>query len=251
MDFTLTKYQNLLKALQYKGFVFQTFADFLKQPSEKAVILRHDVDKLPGNALKMAKLEHSMGINGTYFFRTVKTVWNEQIIRQIAGFGHEIAYHYENLSAAKGNYEKAILNFEENLTRIRKICPVKTICMHGSPLSKHENTDLWTKYDYRSYGIIGEPYFDVDYKEVFYMTDTGRKWNNERSNVRDKVKSGFDISIKSTSHIIKLAHANKLPDKIIINTHPHRWFNFGFGWVNELIMQNFKNIAKRIIVYAK
>ena len=34
-------------------------------------------------------------------------------------------------------------------------------------------------HDYRDLGIIGEPNFDVDYTKVFYITDTGRKWNNE------------------------------------------------------------------------
>ena len=33
--------------------------------------------------------------------------------------------------------------------------------MHGSPLSKWDNWDLWEKFDYRDYGIIAEPYFDL------------------------------------------------------------------------------------------
>ncbi len=69
----------------------------------------------------------------------------------------------------------AIEDFELNLERFRKIYPVKTICMHGSPLSKYDNKEIWEKYDYRDYGIIAEPYFDIDFDEVFYITDTGRK----------------------------------------------------------------------------
>ena len=69
---------------------------------------------------------------------------------------------------------------------------VKTICMHGSPLSKWDNRDLWKKYDYRDFGIIAEPYFDVDFDEVFYLTDTGRRWDGDKVSVRDKVK-GTDV----------------------------------------------------------
>jgi len=29
--------------------------------------------------------------------------WDEAIIQKIAGLGHEIGYHYENLSACKGD----------------------------------------------------------------------------------------------------------------------------------------------------
>ncbi len=74
----------------------------------------------------------------------------------------------------------------------RKIVPVKTICMHGSPLSKYDNKELWEKYDYRDYGIIGEPYFDINFNEVFYLSDTGRSWNNSDANVRDKVVRGLE-----------------------------------------------------------
>lgn len=138
--------------------------------------------------------------------------------------------------------------FEENIKKFREIYPVKTICMHGSPLSKYDNKDLWRKYNYRDYGIIAEPYFDVDYDKVFYITDTGRAWNKGESSVRDKVSSGFDLNIKSTRHMIELFQQNKMPDQIIINTHPQRWFDFGVGWVKELVWQNAKNVVKRVVV---
>ncbi|MBS3776268.1 MAG: hypothetical protein KGY70_13825 [Bacteroidales bacterium] len=115
------------------------------------------------------------------------------------------------------------------------------------------------EYNYRAYGILGEPYFDIDYNEVFYLTDTCRRWNNAGASVRDKVASGFSISVKSTSHIMELARENRLPDKIMLNTHPQRWFEPGWGWLKEfllrsrttekeLIMQNIKNVAKRYMV---
>jgi len=59
--------------------------------------------------------------------------------------------------------------------------------MHGSPLSKYDNRDLWKNFDYHELGIIGEPYFDVDFNEVMYLTDTGRRWDGFRVSIRDKV----------------------------------------------------------------
>jgi hypothetical protein len=84
-------------------------------------------------------------------------------------------------------FELAIDDFRLNLEKLRELYPVKTICMHGSPLSKYDNRLIWDKYDYRDYGIIGEPYFDVDFEEVLYLTDTGRRWDGDRVSVRDKV----------------------------------------------------------------
>jgi len=59
--------------------------------------------------------------------------------------------------------------------------------MHGSPLSKYDSRDLWKVYDYRDYGIIGEPYFDIDFSKVLYLTDTGRRWDGDKVNIRDRV----------------------------------------------------------------
>ncbi len=51
-----------------------------------------------------------------------------------------------------------------------------------------DNRDLWKRYDYRDFGIIAEPYFDLDFDEVFYLTDTGRRWDGHKVSVRDKVR---------------------------------------------------------------
>lgn len=98
MDFTFSVYKHLLVAVQPCGYSFQTFADFIQSPKKKTIILRHDVDRLPDNALQMARLEHEAGIAATYYFRAVPESWDESIIREIASLGHEVGYHYENLS---------------------------------------------------------------------------------------------------------------------------------------------------------
>jgi hypothetical protein len=107
---------------------------------------------------------------------------------------------------------------------------------------------LWKRYNYRDFGIIAEPYFDVDFDEVFYITDTGRSWNKSTASVRDKVDSKFDIKIKDTHHLIEKIQNNELPDKIMINVHPQRWTDRFGPWVRELVWQNFKNFIKRLML---
>jgi len=247
-DFTLTTYKLLLTALQSSGYSFQAVEDFIRTPKNKNTILRHDVDRLPANALRMAKLEHESEIAATYYFRTLSESWDEVIIRQIADLGHEVGYHYEDFSLCRGNYELSIINFKLSLERFRKICPVKTICMHGSPFSKYDNKKIWEKYDYRDYGIIADCYLDVDFDEVFYITDTGRSWNNSSASVRDKVNSKFDIKIKDTNDLIEKIQNDELPDKIMINVHPQRWNDAFVPWCSELVRQNIKNVIKRWVI---
>ena len=68
-------------------------------PLKKAIVLRHDVDKLPGNSLRFARIQAEKGIIGSYYFRFVTESFNESIIREISSLGHEIGYHYEDLGA--------------------------------------------------------------------------------------------------------------------------------------------------------
>ena len=142
----------------------------------------------------------------------------------------------------------AIDSFRRNLEILRGVVPVRTACMHGSPLSRFDNRKIWEKYEYRDYGIIAEPYFDVDYSKVWYITDTGRSWGRNDANIRDRVDSGFGLCIRSTDQLIRLARSGELPRWIIINTHPQRWNDPGYRWVRELILQNVKNLLKSILV---
>jgi hypothetical protein len=57
--------------------------------------------------------------------------------------GHEIGYYYDDLSECRGDYEKAILRFSENLSYLRQFCPVTTMTMEGAPRSKYDYRRLW------------------------------------------------------------------------------------------------------------
>jgi len=212
------------------------------------VILRHDVDRRPGNALVTAKIEKKQGIRASYYFRVVNESFDEAIIKEIADMGHEIGYHYEDLVLARGDFNQAIKSFEGNLKKLRALYPIKTICMHGSPLSRWDNRKIWEIYDYRTYGIIGEPYYDLDFTQVLYLTDTGRKWNGTRMTVRDRVKSGFTHNIKTTFELLEHINNGTLPERILLNVHPERWENNFLAWSRQWLFQNIKNIFKKMIV---
>ena len=133
-DFTLTLIGHLLKAMQADERSFVTLIDYFNGCQDsKVCILRHDVDKRPMHSLRMAQLETKLGIAGTYYFRIKPCSIDENVIKKIAAMGHEIGYHYENLTDTNGDYESAIKDFVSGLERLRKLYPIKTICMHGSP----------------------------------------------------------------------------------------------------------------------
>tara|TARA_B100001123_G_C15332370_1_gene1031666 strand:+ start:2265 stop:3026 length:762 start_codon:yes stop_codon:yes gene_type:complete len=248
-DFTLSVYNDLCISLLKNNFRTVKVVDYLEKKisgPKKYAIMRHDVDRLPLQALKMAKIEHSLGIQSTYYFRSIKSVFKKELITSIYDLGHEIGYHYEVLAKNNGNKEKAIEEFKKTLENFRNIVDIKTICMHGSPLSSWRDSDLWQDLNYNDYDIMGEAFLSIDYNSVMYFTDTGRKWKNDSSNIRDTVISNIvPLNVTSTKDLIlKLP---KIKTDISINTHPHRWHESFLGWQWEFISQNIKNFGKYLI----
>lgn len=284
MDFTINTYKKLLKSLISQGYIFKTFSSFLSDCSGRYIILRHDVDKLPLNSLKLARIQFESGIKGSYYFRTAPDSWNVEVIKEISRLGHEIGYHYEDLNLAaqlnksiKSEEElvtSAIKIFQSNLARLREITEVKTICMHGSPLGRWDNRLLWKYYDFHDFGLIGEPYFDLNFDDILYLTDTGRTWDGDIFSIRDKTEiPGYEANttsyfkgwkvvpinysyktinsnlhlkkkLSSTFSIIESALKGELPDRLMFNFHPQRWSDEFRPWISELIFQNIKNSAK-------
>jgi hypothetical protein len=245
LDFTISKYNELIQALKNNGYEFQTIHDFLTNPSDKSIVLRHDVDLKPENSLRFARIQHDYGIKGTYYFRAKSYSWKPKIVKEIHDLGHEIGYHYENLSSCNGNFERAILDFQKNLSDFRNLVPITTICMHGSPLSKYDNKDLWDKYSYKNYDIIGEPYFDIEYNNVFYLTDTGRSWDGAKFSIRDKVSTNYTEKFSTTDDIIAATSKINFPKQIVFTFHPQRWNDNFNKWFIELISQSIKNSVKK------
>lgn len=255
MDFTPGTYISLIVSLKDAGYEFVTYSDYCSgNLKDRFVIMRHDVDKKPANSLAFAREENRLGVRSSYYFRAVPESWDEDIIKAIAELGHEVGYHYESLTTCHGDVDAAYADFCRNLEALRRLTPVSTICMHGSPRSPYDSKDIWQKYDYRELGVLGEPYLSTDFSQVLYLTDTGRRWDGHKVSVRDRVnlyqdrwnRSGW--SFHSTGDILEALKHNALPDKLMITTHPQRWNAFGIKWVTELLVQNAKNIIKARIV---
>ena len=255
LDFTREKYRQLVSQLKTCGYEFISYQHYCEgnQP-KRFVILRHDVDLKPKNSLAVAQDEAALGAKATYYFRAVPESWDDAIIRTIHQSGHEVGYHYESLTTCNGDVQKAFEDFKINMEKLRKLVPVSTICMHGSPRSPFDSKDIWKHYNYKTLNIIGEPYLDTDFSKILYLTDTGRRWDGYKVSVRDKIEGyqeEWDAkgwTFHSTDDIIRALQANRLPDQLMITTHPQRWFDIGMGWFKELVMQNVKNVVKGLIV---
>lgn len=63
MNFDIDGYKNLIKISKEK----YSFVKFNDVCTNAIILLRHDIDVSPKLALEMAKLEHKLGVNSTFF----------------------------------------------------------------------------------------------------------------------------------------------------------------------------------------
>ena len=278
LDFSLTKYKELCEAISKSRYTPLTIEKYLllknKHKPKAFVIIRHDVDSQPEYALKMARLENKFGITSSYYFRYIKGLFRKDIMEEIAGLGHEIGYHYEVLDKARGDFERAIEIFEEEINEFRRIYDIMTIAPHGSPLmgslnassipgicgiikklirrenvfTQWDNRDLWKKYDFRDYGILGDAYLSIDFGNILYLSDTGRDWSSKHK-MKDLVRgSNFEQiirRIRNTDDIINLIRAGNL--NMCILAHPNQWKETFGEWLNWLLFQHIRNCGKTIL----
>ena len=246
-DFTLDAWAHLLDTLRTAGYGFHRHVDLASHNlgTQPHVLLRHDVDRLPRRAAAMAEIEAQRAITATYYFRTKSVSFDPAVIRAVADAGHEIGYHYENLADCGGNYEKAWADFERNLARFDAFGGVRTIAMHGRPLSRHDNRDLWKHYDYRTLGIKLEPYRDIDWSRYRYFTDTGRRWD-DRFNRRDRVGHAIASKPVTTHDLGRYLLNNRGP--VVISAHPERWTQFGIGFLISSLNDVVSNSIKQTVM---
>lgn len=240
-DFTMEKYEGLCRSLLNSGYHVLTVSQSISNKlRDRSAVIRHDVDRKIDNALKMAELEHELGIHSTYYFRYPYT-FKPDVIKRIESLGNEIGYHYEVLAKVKGDQNKAITVFSQELAAFRTISEVRTISMHGSPLSRYDNRDLWIKNDFRDYGIEGEAYLSLASKGLRYLSDTGRDWGG-RYSIKDKMPQTIAVPIHTTDELI--TWINSTNDNLYINVHPERWANSEMERVVSSIKDGIMNIGK-------
>jgi hypothetical protein len=249
-DFTLAKYDALCGALVSEGYAAWTAGDYLARPAAerpaRLVLLRHDVESSPVQARRMADVEHARGLAATYFFRVKRQSYDLSVIGGIAAMGHEIGYHYETWSQARGDAARAAALFREALVKLRAHAPIRVASMHGSPMLPWDNRDIWGVAAPADFGLLGEVYRDIDYTVVRYFSDTGRTWHPSRYNVRDRLAAAAEVVAETTDELIAWL-ATPGPRQICILTHPERWPSTTIGWAARAARDLAENVGKVMV----
>ncbi len=275
-DFTFNKYDKLCDKIaksQYKVFtVCEYFSG--KNDINKYIILRHDVDRDPETAVLMAEIERKYNIKSTYYFRHIERTFKLDLMRSIIEMGHEIGYHYEVLDKANGDSDVAIKIFEQELNDFRKYFKIETIVQHGSPLNgdldmssfkgllniiknlitnkniftKRQNLDIWNKYNFSQFGILGEAYLSMDFDKLDYISDSGGSWSDKykiKDNAINKSNKSNKLEIKNTDDIINIIK-NEQNDRLYLLIHSNHWAKNFPDWLRKKTIKSIRNTIKLI-----
>jgi len=276
MDFTAKMYEKILVALKENGYSFIRIKDFLNAEKlpEKYVIIRHDVDVDPFVQLKFAQMEAGMGIKTSYYFRYINDIFNKDIIDAIHNLNHEIGYHYEVITKARGNKEKALKLFRSELEEFQKYWDTKTICPHGGAFNPDFNAysfssilknahkfifnkkalysdwinfNIWENYNFKDFNLLGDAYDSVNFKNKLYLSDTGRSWKKKYKRL-DRVDSDINkkIDVKNSSHLIELIESGDFPN-IYLLVHLEQWKDNLKDWLGWYLSQILRRTGKKII----
>ena len=210
------------------------------------------MDKRVLCAMNMAREERRMKVKASYYLREDMVLYGKHVIEFFAERGHEVGYHYEELVKERGDVDKAYARFMRNIEEMRQVVDVRTITMHGSPMSRFDSKEMWQKYDYKKLGLIGEPQMDVDWGEMVYLTDTGRSWNgvSRRDKVADRASEWKEKGwvYETTDDVIKAVKEGRFPTCVMMTVHPQRWSDNMWEWTLELVMQKVKNVVKWVLL---
>jgi hypothetical protein len=165
--------------------------------------------------------------------------------------GHEIGYHYETLSDAAGDHTCAMRWFGKNLKNMRKYSRIDTIAMHGRPFNPHNNLDLWRNPPARSrlinhFKLLGETYLDIDYRDIAYISDTGRNWDQKQANKRDFVDTNIPVSLKNGIELLQELKIKRWP-KVVFQIHPERWSENTTGYFFQYFSDVCINLVKKML----
>ena len=112
-------------------------------PSERYMVLRHDIDTDPGTAAAMWDIDRGLAVRSSYFFRL--STLAPELMASISTGGGEASYHYEEFSSvakrrrlrsrsdALAALPEARAEFAANIERlrVRTGLPMRVVAAHG------------------------------------------------------------------------------------------------------------------------
>ncbi|MDD4308776.1 MAG: hypothetical protein PHO32_00180 [Candidatus Cloacimonetes bacterium] len=237
----LREYSTIIHEASLRNYIFFTLQEFSQAQlidQQPFIILRHDIDSDPQAALKFAMVELQYKVKASYYFR--KLTWDVKVINAIHKHGHEIGYHYEEMtdfakarhlkdkSAVQLHLKEIQQNFSNNLAELRQTVDfdIKGVAAHGD--------FAWKRLD------LGNRFFlrDKDFRAVnnieyeAYDEPLVAKYCNH---VSDKPAPQVFLPESPLAYI-------KRGESFLFLSHPRWWYPNPWGNIYSDIKVNYQKL---------
>ena len=214
--FTLDHYREIVQLAKDQGFQFILHKDEFV-PERKDIIWRHDVEFSLDIALKMAVIEHGLGVKTTYFFQIHSEFYNilerymSDILRDIQLLGHHIDSHYydvqdeetlERTIRQDKKYFEAVFGLELDTFSFHETTPFILSCQkdfYGDMLNVYSGK-IKSNYQYCAdstgfwrYEILDEVLLDPKVQHLQVLTHDAM-WSERVLSPRQRVRSSIQAN---------------------------------------------------------
>lgn len=196
MGFSYDYYYELLKLLfenDYKATSYDEPYIF-----DRSFILRHDVDYSLDKTVRIAEIDHDLGIKSTFFvllssdFYNVYSLRGKRVIDDLHSLGHEIGLHFDEQRypeyIGKPDAIRSCITHEADILSKEIGLPVSKVSMHR-PSREIIDCDLKIRGMVNTYGKE----YILNYK---YVSDSRRRWREPFEDyVRERQYDRFQILV--------------------------------------------------------
>jgi hypothetical protein len=176
---SLDLYEEILRKALRLGYDFPTVSELGNGVDQTRcfLLMRHDIDTSPRNALEMARLEASVGVRSSYFVLLHSPFYNPaapphwDALRAIIDLGFEVGLHYDTEFFQRRNIDplQGVLADAAALEKILGV-PIVSVSQHRPASS------VFLKELNRHYV---DAYNNELITRVRYISDSGFKWRGE------------------------------------------------------------------------
>lgn len=177
-DFTVGHYRQLLRIARQKWPLVSYDAIPFGQ---RFLLWRHDCDYSLNRALALARIEHSEGIQATYFINPHSEFYNPlergqlDILRQIQGMGHYLALHFDGMFFDTKDQFDLVRQLENEACLFEAFLGQRPIAF-----SFHNPSQFHLSCEAESYANMVNCYSRRFKEEVAYCSDSNGYWRFQR-----------------------------------------------------------------------
>lgn len=222
------------------------------------IVLKHDVETDVSHAYEIAQIEKKYGHRGSYYVQAylLDNYTNVDMLSKMQKMGHEISYHYDVLDSCKGDFDRAIDEFEKICQLFeQKGFQIVTVCQHGNPIIErngyHSNRDFFRSKRVRDlYPHIMD--IMVNFKEqvptdYLYFSDAGRAFRLIYDPINNDVIDSDDKNVLYNDLVSLFGVLDTIKGNIV-SIHPHRWTKSVLIYtVKKFIFKVLKFVAKILV----